>query len=183
MPNMIKKVLLLMLILLLVAGCADNSSPKPGGTAIPNQNNQQTQSQPNPVVKMKVYFATTDALNLSAETFDYAPQDYSPQNAILRLIQGPKSSNLVSVMPKGTELLGLYIKNKTAYVNFNGKIRKNYGGGSAGEILLVAAIANTLTEFEQITKVQILVDGKKVDTIGGHIDVREPVGRSTDIIK
>ncbi len=183
MPNILKKYLLLMLMLLLVAGCADNSSPKPGGnTAVPNQNNQQNQSQPN-AIKMKVYFATTDAMNLSAETFNYAPQDYTPQNALIRLIQGPKSSNLISVMPQGTELLGFYIKNNIAYVNFNDKLRKNYGGGSAGEILLVAAITNTLTEFDQIKKVQILVEGKKVDTIGGHIDVREPVGRSDDLIK
>ncbi len=77
----------------------------------------------------------------------------------------------------------LSIKDKIAYVDFNDKLIKNNTGGSASEILLVAAIINTLTEFKEIQKVQIMVDGKKIDTISGHLDIGEPLSRSEKIIK
>ena len=70
-----------------------------------------------------------------------------------------------------------------AYVDFNDKLVKNNTGGSTAEILLVAAIVNTLTEFHDIQKVQILVEGKKIDTISGHMDIGEPLSRSEKIIK
>ncbi len=38
-------------------------------------------------------------------------------------------------------------------------------------MLLVAEIVNTLTEFSEIQTVQILVTGKKVNTISGHMDI------------
>ena len=50
-------------------------------------------------------------------------------------------------------------------------------------MLLVAAIVDTLTEFPDIQKVQILVNGKKVDTIAGHMDTGEPLSRSEKVIK
>ena len=48
---------------------------------------------------------------------------------------------------------------------------------------MVAAVVNTLTEFPEITQVQFMVEGKKVDTLTGHMDVGEPLGRSEQIIK
>jgi len=47
----------------------------------------------------------------------------------------------------------------------------------------VGAIVNTLTEFAAVERVQILVDGEKVNTLFGHVDVTEPLGRSAAIIK
>ena len=51
------------------------------------------------------------------------------------------------------------------------------------EILTVGAIVNTLTEFPDVEKVQILVEGKKVSTLFGHLDVSDPLSRSPGIIK
>ena len=47
----------------------------------------------------------------------------------------------------------------------------------------MGAIVNTLTEFAAVERVQILVEGKKVNTLFGHVDISEPLGRSVAIIK
>ena len=34
-----------------------------------------------------------------------------------------------------------------------------------------------------VQRVQILVDGKEVDTIAGHVDVRRPLERDTSLVR
>jgi spore germination protein GerM len=80
-------------------------------------------------------------------------------------------------------LKNLTVRDHIAYVDFNDKIIKNNVGGSATEILIVAAVVNTLTEFPDIHKVQILVEGKTVETLSGHMSVGQPLSRSEGIIK
>ncbi|MEW6400002.1 MAG: GerMN domain-containing protein [Bacillota bacterium] len=54
---------------------------------------------------------------------------------------------------------------------------------SPGEALAVAAIVNTLTEFPDIRQVQILVEGRKVESLAGHADVSRPLTRNERLIK
>ena len=56
-----------------------------------------------------------------------------------------------------------------------------HAGGALDEILTVYAIVNALTvNLPAITRVQILVDGKEVDTLAGHVDLRHPLAKSMD---
>ena len=45
------------------------------------------------------------------------------------------------------------------------------------------SIANTLTELDSIDKVQLLIEGKKVESLVGHWDTTVPLERNEDIIK
>ena len=47
---------------------------------------------------------------------------------------------------------------------------------------MVAAIANTLTEFPQIEGVLVLVEGKQVETLGGHLSANEIFRRNEEVI-
>jgi germination protein M len=134
-------------------------------------------------MRIVVYFATGDALHLAPEVRTVAKNDHPVKTSIELLLAGTSKPGLVSVIPKGTQLRALNVKDHVAYVDFNDKIVKNNPGGSATETLLVASIVNTLTEFPEIEKVQILVEGKQVDTITGHMDVSQPLSRSERIIK
>ena len=50
--------------------------------------------------------------------------------------------------------------------------------GSLDEIFTVYSIVNTLTDnLPAIAAVQLLVDGRQVDTLAGHVDVRRPVAK------
>jgi hypothetical protein len=55
----------------------------------------------------------------------------------------------------------------------------NHSGGSINEALTVYAIVNALTtNLNDVRSVQILIDGKEVDSLAGHIDLRRPIGKS-----
>ena len=62
------------------------------------------------------------------------------------------------------------------------KIIKKLGGGSYNELMVTGAIVNTLTEFPEIKKVQILVEGKKVVSLNGHMDLTDPLVRDTSLL-
>ena len=112
-----------------------------------------------------------------------AKNDVPAQTAIELLTAGPKDARLVPVMPVDVQLRSLSIKDHIAYVNFNSKLVDNNSGGSSQELLLVAAIVNTLTEFPTIEQVQILVENQPRATLAGHVDISVPLSRSESIIR
>jgi spore germination protein GerM len=79
------------------------------------------------------------------------------------------------LIPLGTKLLGMKVNDGIAYADFSHELRDNFEGGSTGEALLVNAIVHTLTQFEDVKKVQILIEGKTVESIGGHLDISQPI--------
>ncbi|MBP2655762.1 MAG: Sporulation and spore germination [Firmicutes bacterium] len=189
MKSKVKALLLIILLLVLVAvaGCdkpADQPVAQPADTAGVVQEQQQKAGAPvGETQKIIVYRATKDAKNLVPETHVVPKTNHPAKDAVELLLTDSKTTDAFSVLPVGTKLKGLSVKDGIAYVDFNDKLTKNSGGGSADEILIVAAIVDTLTEFPDIEKVQIMVEGKKVDTLTGHLDVSEPLSRSERIIK
>ena len=69
----------------------------------------------------------------------------------------------------------------TAYADFTRELAKK-GQGSYGEMMLCYAITNTLTEFPEIKRVQILIEGKKAITLSGHMDIEDPLTRNTTLL-
>ena len=104
--------------------------------------------------------------------------------ALEELIKGPYyASELQPVLPKGAKLLGLKVEGGLATVDFNSATQKNLNVGSSGEALVLASIANTLTEFPEVKEVQILIEGKKLDSLAGHIDISKPLIRNEQAMK
>ena len=84
-----------------------------------------------------------------------------------------------SVLPKGTKVLGVKVgESGLAEANFSHELVDNFPGGSATEGRVLGAIVNTLTQFRSVDRVVIKVDGKPVDSIGGHIELDEPLTRA-----
>jgi germination protein M len=99
-----------------------------------------------------------------------------PEFAIKELLKGPKKEGkLRPTFPKDVKLINLKIKNKTAFVNFNNKL-KDYGG-SATEIGIVGSVVLTLTEFKNIKKVQFLIEGKKIKYLPQGTEIYKPIER------
>ena len=99
--------------------------------------------------------------------------------ALEHLLQPPPDSPFVSALPKGTRILSVEVDDsqQLAYVNFSRELVENHPGGSYGEATTLHAIVQTLTGIPGIRRVQILVEGKTIDTLAGHISTREPLER------
>ncbi|MDR3589958.1 MAG: GerMN domain-containing protein [Negativicutes bacterium] len=181
------KVLLLMVIVCmltaLAAGCAPASpSTAPPGTEADKGQSVPPNTAPAETMRLTVYYATADAMYLTPEVRLVPKTEHPALTALEQLLQDPKGRDLVKVMPDGTRIRGITVKDRVAFVDFNDKLAKG-SAGSTTEMLIVASIVNTLTEFPEIHKVQILVEGKKVDTLAGHMDLSEPLSRSEKIVR
>jgi hypothetical protein len=56
-------------------------------------------------------------------------------------------------------------------------------GGSTNELLTIYTIVDALTlNLPAITAVQLLVDGKEVDTLAGHVDLRRPLPKNLALV-
>lgn len=171
-----------LLIALFAAGCEPDQAVtgQPPGVKAPDKQANPPAAE---TMSVTVYHATKDAAFLMPETRTIPKTDQPLQAAVEQLLNGPKNPELIRALPEGTKLRGITVKDHIAYVDFNDKLVKNGSGGSAGEILAVSAIVNTLTEFDNIYKVQLMVEGRKIHTLYGHMDTSEPLSRSEKIIK
>lgn len=87
---------------------------------------------------------------------------------------------LVSAIPEGTTLRALYLSERgDMFVDLSGEVTARHTGGSMDELLTVYAIVNAVTvNLPAVGRVQILVDGKEVDTLAGHVDLRNPLSKN-----
>ena len=57
-------------------------------------------------------------------------------------------------------------------------------GGTVNELLTVYTIVNALTaNLPAVTTVQLLVDGREVDTLAGHVDLRRPLAKNLSYVQ
>jgi hypothetical protein len=92
-----------------------------------------------------------------------------------QLVDAPEP--LAAAVPRGTALRAVFVSERgDAFVDLTGEVTSRHTGGSLDELFTVYAIVNALTvNLPAITRVQILVDGKEVDTLAGHVDLRHPL--------
>lgn len=89
----------------------------------------------------------------------------------------PAPENHVSAIPPDTKLRTVFFtKNGEIYVDLSAELRTKHPGGTTNETLTVYALVSALTaNLPAITGVQILVEGREVDTLAGHLDLRRPI--------
>jgi len=102
------------------------------------------------------------------------------KSIIKELFNGPKvdhSEQLLNPFSKNLKLNNFYLVNNTILVlDVSREIHTNLLGGSKDEILTIYSIVNTIcSNFEFIKAVQLIVDGREMETLSGHIYVSYPL--------
>ena len=107
----------------------------------------------------------------------YAEGPVDQARRLMEALVAPIDKPLLQAIPADTKLRTLFITDTgDAYVDFSPELSSKHPGGSLSELLTVYAIVDTLTvNLPAIVRVQILVDGKEVDTLAGHVDLRRPL--------
>jgi hypothetical protein len=64
-------------------------------------------------------------------------------------------------------------------VDLSAEVTTKHPGGALNELFTVYAVVDALTvNLPSILRVQILVNGKEVDTLAGHVDLRHPLQKN-----
>ncbi len=124
-----------------------------------------------------LFFLASDGNSFHEETREIGSGATTTEDAtrtLTELVKGPKGGSLAPTVHRDAQLLNLFIDSSgTAYVDFSRGLRDGLPGGAQGELYTVFSIVNTLaSNFVQITRVQILVEGAEIPTLAGHVDTR-----------
>ncbi len=137
-----------------------------------------------------IYFPDRKKGQLIPQTrFIFASQrEGLPEAALRELMRGlpPDDPHYSPAFPSGSRILSLKeVDNPpglTAVLDMSSEFKTNHWQDALNEQLTLDAIANTLIGMDFISRVQILIDGQKVETLAGHVRIREPISRNTPLV-
>lgn len=115
-----------------------------------------------------------------ARTTDWSPRPMSQSIQLLLagLVEQEVATGLLHLVPEGSQLISAYIDDTVAYLNFNDQFRYN-PLGAEGIVAQLAQVVYSVTEFPTVERVQILINGEKIDYLNSEsaIYLQEPIGR------
>jgi Sporulation and spore germination len=136
------------------------------------------EAAPKQLREIILYFGSHDGNNLipeSRELSDCMDQASCIQSTVQALINGPVG-DLAPIFPSHTILLEISEKDGTAVINFSRDLQQGHPGGSASELLTVYGLVDTLaSNFPFIRQVKVLIEGRSVESLKGHVDLSKPV--------
>jgi germination protein M len=116
-----------------------------------------------------------ETITLSADMTD----DEAKLGAAIAMMTQGKNAPL----PEGTKLRSLKIEGDTATVDLSKEYKSNFAGGDELESITVQAITGTMGEFKGVKQVQFLLEGAKIDSLGGNIAFDIPVPVPQELLK
>lgn len=142
-------VLCLALLMIMLTGCADKT---------PQEQDTKTEK----VEKVKLFYADKNNEKMDTEEREITiVQGEDKYKAVLEeLIKGPESQDLRANISESTKVYGTIKQNSDLIVNLSQDF--NQFGGSMAEIMGVGSVVNTLTQWDEIKKVKILVEGEEL---------------------
>ena len=137
---------------------------------------------------LDVYYTKSDGSTLGKWSVSLRPPQGSEsaaehqKNTVLyaavQAVAGPPSDVQAIRFPNGTHVIDAHVTGSTAVVDLSNDVSKQAGGtfGESGEF---KGLVYTVTGVPGINAVQILVDGRKLDSLpGGHLELDQPLHRS-----
>lgn len=138
-------------------------------------------------VTVDLYFADDQAMEVLPERrevevpADPAQRPPVEELVVSELLKGPTDTLLKRTLPAEAKLISVQVTDGLALVNFSKEFVSKHPGGSTGEIMTILSLVNSLTCLPNIDRVQILVEGQRIDTIAGHATVRDELARKVRV--
>ncbi|MDR0302578.1 MAG: GerMN domain-containing protein [Treponema sp.] len=153
----------------------------------PKQETPKPPAVPQPVQTRdrNVYFTQIDKDGqiLQSRVTRKVPVSDSPMIDTLNvLLTGPSSDELnkgiLNLIPQNTRILSATVRGSTAYISFSEDFLFNTFGVE-GYVAQLRQIVWTVTEFPNVSDIQILVEGRRLDYLGEGIWIGSPIGRQS----
>lgn len=134
---------------------------------------------PTPKIKARLFYVSDDGLRLVGVERE-VPFGEGTLMQARRIVEAQlerPAPPLVSAIPDGTRLRAIFIDSiGRAFVDLSPEVSSAHPGGALEECLTVYSIINVVTaNLPAVKAVQILVNGREVDSLAGHVDLRRPL--------
>lgn len=138
-------------------------------------------------INATLFFVSADGQSLVAVPRE-VPFGATPTEQARHIVSaqlGDPPATLFTAIPKGTTLKGVFLSAAgEAFVDLSAEAAANHSGGSLAELFTIYSIVNAVTvSLPSVSTVQILVDGREVETLAGHVDLRHPLPKNTTWVK
>ena len=146
------------------------------------QDGVSAEEEPARIISATLFYVSEDGMRLVGVDRKVAEGTGGTEQA-RRLIEAqlhPPEPPLRSAVPEGTTLRGLYLTARgEAFVDLSREVSAAHSGGSLDELFTIYSLVNAVVvNLPTVTAVQILIEGREVDTLAGHVDLRHPLGES-----
>lgn len=158
-----------------------NAVEEPGLPVDEEPVEEEVEPETTGAIRVTLFYLSSSGRMFSLEErdipFSNSLQDQAKQ--VLRQLLAGSKRGRGSAIPSGVRLRGLFITQQgLAYVDLSQELITNHPGGTCAEELTVYSLANTLiSNFPAVKKVQILVEGREIQSLAGHLDLTRPYGR------
>ena len=133
-------------------------------------------------IKARLFYVASDGMRLTGveREVPYGEGTLEQAREILAAQVAPVAEPLVSAVPPGTTVRAVFMADDgSAYIDLSPEAASRHGGGTLDELLTVYTFVNALTtNLPAVKSVQLLVDGREVGTLAGHVDLRQPLAGS-----
>jgi len=157
---------------------------KPGATPQTKPVVDELPSQPTREVIL--YFASADGQKLMAEIrlIDECQSEVECLNSTIQaLLEGPHG-DLVPILPAQVTLRDVTITDSLVAADFSKELIAAHTGGTQSELLTVYGLADTVAvNFPHLRRLQIMVEGRPIATLRGHIDLQQPVSPDFSLVE
>lgn len=140
-----------------------------------------------PRIAATLYFVSEDGTSLTGAPVEVPLRD-TPAAQARALVEAQLTAEppapLTRAVPEGVTVRGVFLTGRDdAYVDLDGAFVTALPGGSHNELMAAYAIVSVVTtNLAQVQRVQILIDGREVETLTGHVDLREPLRKNESLI-
>jgi len=170
----------------LTLACGGDGTTAGAGTG-PPQDAGGAAAVPGARIGATVYYASGDGTSLVPVEREVPLGDgvLAQGRQILEAQLGEPPDGLRSVFPAGTRLRGFYVTERgEAFVDLSAEVAASHPGGALTEQLTVFAIVNAVTtNLPAVERVQILIGGREVDSLAGHLDLRRPLEADPSLVR
>lgn len=130
----------------------------------------------------KLYFRKENKLLAEERKIDIGLNQPEEKYILEQIILGPENNNLKAVVPKETKIYDIKTDKDICYISLSDDFLNINKLDLDDQKFAVYGIVNSLTELENINKVQFLIETEKIDKKNLIFDLTKPFERNEKII-
>lgn len=164
----------------LVAGCGQKAEPAPQPTgAEQSSGSNQTPTTNEPKLtkqSISAYYSDNNLMELQEEKQEISfAEDIEKYKKTIELLAKPQKPDEHVSLWSDFHYHSVTFDKGTLTIDVDSK--NQYNLGSSGESMALDALKQTLFQFDEVERIVITEDGKKVESLMGHMDISEPLTR------
>lgn len=131
-------------------------------------------------ITVRLFFPAGGRLEVTEKTIPRKIRTSSTAEAVIEEYFRVPANATDSVIPARVKILGLYRDAmQILYVDLSDELRRNFHADALSEYLVLKGLYETVvSNIPDIQDVKVLVEGKEIESLGGHVLLKYPLKNS-----